>query len=97
VAAGYESGDPEPAGAGEVRDFTPIDFVGRALVALAAASDPPAIVNVCTGVARTAADLLGRHTAQQARNWAVGDPSRLVATTGLDPQAAARDLDRILA
>ncbi len=86
LAAAYAAGDSDPQGAEAVRDFVTIDDVGRALVALCLSPAPPPIVNVCTGVARSAADVLGHRSARDARSWAVGDPTLLATTTGQQPQ-----------
>lgn len=75
VARGYSEGRREPAGAGEVRDFVALEQVGTALVALGLdAADPgPAVVNLCTGVARSAAEQLGHPAPAAPGRWSVGD------------------------
>lgn len=83
LASDYAAGTVDPPGAEAIRDFVPIAGVARALVTLCGAPGPPPIVNVCTGVARTAAEALGRTSSRRDGSWAVGDPALLRAATGL--------------
>lgn len=94
LAAEYAAGNADPPGAEAVRDFVTIDDVGCALVALCLSPTSPPIVNVCTGVARTAADVLGHHSSRQDKVWAVGDPTLLATATGLRPQPAGDESSR---
>jgi nucleoside-diphosphate-sugar epimerase len=80
VERAYREGEANPDGSGEVRDFMPIDDAARALVALATVRSAPPVVNVCTGVPRTAAAQLGREPGGAPGHWSVGDPARLAAT-----------------
>lgn len=82
VAAGYAAGEEEPRGAGEVRDFVRVDQVARIVVALTVNADAPAVVNVCTGAALTAAEFLGRPRPATLGAWAVGDPTLLRSIVG---------------
>jgi len=82
VAAGYAAGEERPSGAGEVRDFIRVDQVAGIVVALSASADVPAVVNVCTGAALTAAEFLGRPRPATLGAWAVGDPTLLRSLVG---------------
>jgi nucleoside-diphosphate-sugar epimerase len=82
VERAYREGRARPDGSGEVRDFIAIEEVARVLVALATASSVPSVVNVCTGVPRTAAEQLGHESPDASGDWSVGDPSLLQATVG---------------
>lgn len=85
VAQGYREGQASPDGAGEVRDFIPIEAVARSLIGLATATFAPAVVNICTGVPRTAAQQLGRArpgVPDSEGMWSVGDPTALGEVLG---------------
>lgn len=90
VARGYAEGEAAPRGAEEVRDFVPIQQVAAVLAALALAPGrPPPVVNLCTGVPRSAAEQLGRPRPAAPGRWSVGDATLLRATlAGADPLSA---------
>ena len=85
VKAAIDAGAPLPPDAGAVRDWVTLYFAGRALVALALADSPPAVVNICSGEGRSAASMLGIAPEMQptAESWSVGDPSLLASSLGL--------------
>ena len=85
VEADRAAGEEDPRGSGEVRDFLTVEFAARALVALAIGDIVAPVVNVCTGVPRTPADVVGFTTRRPAASWAVGDPALLHRATGLEP------------
>lgn len=83
VERAYRAGDSNPDGSGEIRDFMPIEDVAQALVALATVASVPPVVNVCSGVPRSAAEQLGHPPPDSLGDWSVGDPTLLRATTAL--------------
>lgn len=83
VRAAYDDGEAAPQGADAVRDWVTPQFVGQALALLATAPRPPTVVNVCSGMGRTPAELLGRSAVPDTSNWSVGDPSLLGEAIGL--------------
>ncbi len=88
VHAAYEAGDPSPQGSSDVRDWVTAHDVARALAALATVPDVPPVVNVCSGIGRTPAQVLGRDTDAPPHGWSVGDPTLLQQAIGLRPDSA---------
>ena len=82
VRVAYDAGETAPRGASAVRDWVTPQFVGETLARLAVAPRPPSVVNVCSGVGKTPAELLGRSAVPDLSNWSVGDPSLLTETIG---------------
>ena len=90
VKAAIDAGVPLPPDAGAVRDWVTVEFVAGALAALATIDHAPAVVNVCSGEGRSAAEILGisAHLTPAATSWSVGDPHLLEEYTGLRAAAA---------
>jgi nucleoside-diphosphate-sugar epimerase len=82
VRMAYDAGEAAPRGADAVRDWVTPQFVGETLARLAVVPHSPSVVNVCSGVGKTPAELLGRSAVPDLSNWSVGDPSLLTETIG---------------
>lgn len=89
-----------------VRDFVDVDFVAKAVAALAHLDAPPALVNVCSGIGHSVRELVEALLAVQqvtadiidlrepAIASVVGDPNRLEQLTGLHAAVMLEDLAR---
>lgn len=93
---------------GTVRDFIALDDMGEAVARLALAPEVPDIVNVCSGVGVSFADVvraLGAATGREVRIRSldrpgipavVGDPARLRSVTGLSPAMSAERIAELV-
>ncbi len=79
VRSSYAAGDDRPGGANEIRDWISPQFVAAALTVITLHPRPPAVVNICSGLGRTPADILGHASTGQGVSSSVGDPSALTA------------------